>query len=1025
MMSLEVIPLGTILTILTGQIIKTAQSAKDVLIEKESFKVLSKYLSNIGPILKELQLHGLNDSQATRQALDFLQKDVKKANDLVDKYKNRSQFYLLIKCRHIVKEIQDVTRDIGRSLSVLPISSTGVLTDISEKVYSLQNEMQRAELEASEPQLRIVEKLDQGLLEQKVDQRFANDILEEIARVVGVPVEPSVISKELASFKREKEEAATRKEREEEYFLKQVIELLSRAEAARDQEEIEKQYFRRVQIIERITEEYIHPLNSFICPVDGLTVMTDPVSLCTGTTCERAAIEAWFENGERTDPKTGYLLDDLSLRSNHLLREAIEEWRELNYCLQIRSVKRKMQSGVDSALEEALFKMMELIKENPINKDWIPIEGLINISLSVLGSSENKDIKSLILLTLQASIEGNAQNKETVVESQGIDHIVPCLECSDIAKSAVDLLFELLQDCSRWNMFAVRKLSEQTSAINFLVVLLETESAEKVEAILLKLCDDDNENIIRAARAKWYRPLTSCLIQGQNSSRISMVRALVEMELVDQNLKNIGEEGVIPPLLEMISGKFESKELALSALVKLSSCHENKKLIAAAGGVPLILKHICSSHIPTLIIVRCFEILEKLSSNDDGIKYLVNADDSCLDLEHIITKLLAFQQTTYSSHIIRKPSLRALLNICKSEPRLVDKAVVSANGVTLILPLLDDPDREIWEISINLLYHFSQHEPEGIAEFFLIQRRLETLVGFLKDESRNDTQMATVGLLANLPKSEIRLTKKLIEADGLPAILDILRFGTMEAKENALGALFRFTDPTNLELQRMVVDLGAYSLLVDFLKSGTITAKARAAALIGNLSLSTPKLTAISQRNNWWCFHSVPMPTCEAHGGICGVSSTFCLLEANALHDLVRLLQEQVHATSYEAIQALSTLVVEDRSHRGANVLHKAHAIWLVLEVLKWGTSSLKQEALNLLEKVFASRELVEVYGSDARIYLDGLTTRNIHEGGELGRKASRVLMQLQRYSRTSMPLQEKGQLPFTPPLHRSMGPHS
>lgn len=101
-----------------------------------------------------------------------------------------------------------------------------------------------------------------------------------------------------------------------------------------------------------------------------------------------------------------------------------------------------------------------------------------------------------------------------MLESQGIDHIVPCLECSDIAKAAVDLLFELLQDRSGWNIFTSKKLYEQSSAINFLVPLLETDFAEKVEGILLNLCDDDDEKIIHAARAHWYRPLVSRLIQG-------------------------------------------------------------------------------------------------------------------------------------------------------------------------------------------------------------------------------------------------------------------------------------------------------------------------------------------------------------------------------------------------------------------------------------------------------------------------------------------------------------------------------
>lgn len=411
-MALELIPIGTILAVLTNQVIKTALAAKDVLFEKESFKVLSKHLFDIEPVLKELQLQELNDSQAARLALESLEADVKKANNLVEKYKSRAPFYLLVKCRHIVKEVQEVTRDIGKSLAALSLANTEVLSRISDQVDRLQNEMQRVEFETSHSQLQIVDKLNQGLRDQKLDQGFANDMLEEIATAVGVPVEPSQISKELASFRREKEEAANRKERAEVLFLEQIIELLSRADAARDYEEVKKQYLQRFQVIERYDEreESIRPLNSFYCRISE-TLMVDPVSLCTGTTCERAAIKAWLDNGERTDPETGEVLEDISLRSNLPLRQSIEEWRELNYCLKIRCSKAKLLSGIDSSVEEALSQMQDLMKESSINKDWISVGGLTDIIISILGSSRNRDVKRKILITLKDVVEGHARNK--------------------------------------------------------------------------------------------------------------------------------------------------------------------------------------------------------------------------------------------------------------------------------------------------------------------------------------------------------------------------------------------------------------------------------------------------------------------------------------------------------------------------------------------------------------------------------------------------------------------------------------
>ncbi|OIW07764.1 hypothetical protein TanjilG_12890 [Lupinus angustifolius] len=1008
MVGLELIPIGTILAVLTNQVLKTANAAADVLIGKESFKVLSKHLFDIEPVLKELQRQELNESQAARVALESLEADVKKVNNLVEKYRNRGRFYLLVKCRSIVEEVEQVTRDIGRSLAALSIANTEVLSRISDQVNRLQNEMQRVEFEASQSQLQIVDKLNNGLREQKVDQAFANDILEEIARAVGVPIESSEISKELASIMREKEEAANRKERAEFIFLEQIIELLSRADAARDYEEVKKQYFERVLVIERYDsrEKCIQPLNSFLCCITG-AVMVDPVSLCTGTTCERSAIEGWFYDGNVTDPETNEVLEDFTLRSNIPLRQSIEEWRELNYCLEIRSIRENLLSNSDLYVEESLNQIQALTAENSINKDWISIGGLTDIIIYILGISDNRDVKMNILITLKDAVEGHVRNKEKVVQSLGWDQIISCLRSdTSISKEAIELLYELLQHRSGWNECFCKKLSENSNAVLFLVTLLKgpaanSSSAEIAEKILMKLFEVNEDTIITAANFGWYKPLIDHMIQGPDS-RIPIAKAIVNMELNDLNLELVGKEGIIHPLLEMLPGNIESKEVSLSALVKLAGCGANKRIIAASGGVPIILDLMFSPRIRTFTTVKCSEILEQLSCDEDGIDFFVDGEGKQLELDSIITNLLALQQWANSGNDFRKPALRALLGICKFESGLVKKAILAANGVSLILSLLDDSDSEIRDTAINLLFLFSQHEPEGVVEYLLRPRRLEALIGFLENDDNNDVRMAAAGLLANLPKSERELTVKLIELGGLDAIISILKTGTMKAKENALSALFRFTDPTYIESQRDLVKRGIYPLLVDFLNDGSVTAKARAAAFIGDLSMSTPKLTVVSKSPGCWFFKSSRVHLCSAHGSVCSVTNTFCLLEANALPGLVKLLNGEVHATAYEAIQTLSTLVLEEFPQRGAHVLHDSNAIRPLLDILNWGTDSLKAEALGLLEKVFVSKEMVESYGTTARLRLVGITGMNIYGDGHLRRKAAKVLSLLERYSRSS-----------------------
>lgn len=105
-----------------------------------------------------------------------------------------------------------------------------------------------------------------------------------------------------------------------------------------------------------------------------------------------------------------------------------------------------------------------------------------------------------------------------MVESEGFDHIIPCLGIdSSLSDAAVELLYVLLQDRSRWDASVSRKLSYHRCAIHFLVTFLNSpdrRSREKAEEILMKLCDEDEENIVRAAEADWFQPLIGCIIRG-------------------------------------------------------------------------------------------------------------------------------------------------------------------------------------------------------------------------------------------------------------------------------------------------------------------------------------------------------------------------------------------------------------------------------------------------------------------------------------------------------------------------------
>ncbi|PKU68123.1 U-box domain-containing protein 13 [Dendrobium catenatum] len=1121
MSGLELVPIGTFLSLLIEQVILTAKAIDNVLIEKECFKTLSKYLLDIVPILEELQRHELNDTPTVRHTLEFLKENCDNAENLVLKYKDSGRFYSFLFCRRIANEIQEATRAIGKSLAMLPLAKTEVLYEISDMVNKLQAEMQKAEYVASQSSLMILEKLNKGIKEQKHDQNFRNSMLEQIALSVGVSIVPAEIRKELDSLRMEREEAAARKEKQEEIFLKQVIELLSHADAALDEDEIRRQYELIRNTVEKsaISNGKILEYDAFLCPITK-SVMVDPVNLFTGTTCEKAAIEAWFLEGRKEDPCTGKPLADTTLRPNISVRQSIQQWREQNYFLKIRRAKEILQSGNSAAYDDAFCEITKVIKENLVTKYWIAMEGLIDIIVLLVGTLDG-NLKSRSLQTLldivhcftpskrpnlrlcanalctspillicyvtliictampQASpkfvylelCQPNSLSKifrhlkcsDKAVEAGIFNHIIACVRLDyNVCTSAANLLFELLQendrwgqaiqqeDC-RWNPDFCRKLKQLRGTIAFLVLIILdnqfSESAKKMEAILLQLCCDDDATILDVASYHWYKPLVRRLRDGfcdrtlkldikfvlgnmwkqgaydrtlstnnsshdrsfthnysPESSKQTMMRGLEKMQLLDEDVKHLGEDGVINPLVILASGDAKSRELAFSVMAKLCTSFENRRLTVEAGAVSLILEQISSPQVSPIIREKCSGIFEKLTSS--GLEFLNGTGIVLPQRELMITNLIGIFETPSTSIGIRKPAFRALLSLCKSAKVAAENAIASQNGLSIILPLLEDSDKEIQKLALELIHQFSQNESSRIADFLLDGTRLETLMPFLEDESQPELQLLAVELLTNLQKSNIELIKGLAKSGAIPLILHILNRGTMEAKENVLDLLVGFMNPADIEMQKRLVESGAYPLLVNILISGSKTAKARAAALIGNLSSNSLNLTEEPNRTGCFCFLRKKIPTCEVHGGICSVESSFCLLKADALKPLVNLLDERDDAVKLKAILALKTLV-EGIGSRGVICLHRFKAIKPMLDVLREENPALKEEVLEMLEMLFKVREVLDSYTDDVKIPLIHLSAyRSGNTNDHLRIKAAKLLADLELYSKSgSSPL--------------------
>ncbi|KAH7421631.1 hypothetical protein KP509_13G068400 [Ceratopteris richardii] len=940
MILLEILPISTLLTVLTGEILEAAFAAHDVLMEKETFGSLSAYLCHIVRILEELKNTEIKDIPATEQALKALQRDVRMANGLINMCKKKSRFYQLIHCRHIVKTAQELTRDLGKSLCLLSLANNEVLLDARNNVENLKDQMIHAEYQASQQKLNIIEKIEMGIKEHKTDQSFLNELIKEIASAVGVQVEDSSeVKKVLENIRKEKEEAAELKQRDEEIFMEQIIALLSRADAFRTPEAIREEYRTLRSTVDGSAE--IPPLETFHCPLSK-KIMKDPVSVATG---------------------------------------------------------QKLESGDLTSMDQALDELQELWVSSYKIRHWVAEEQIVAFVVDLLKFGV-KGMRQKILRALRGIISDCVANKKQLIDVGGVELVTRFL-AKDIAvaKLAAALLVELLHPDLEDMPSVVPLVLERLSQEEFIILLVtllhskDIEAAHNAETVLRQLCYRD-ENIIEMAKANWLTPLIECFSEGSEDLKLKMVGALGDLELTQASMDTLGDNGVVEILTSMVNENLEVKTVALRALQNLIICRANKKRLAKTGAVPLILDNLFSAHLPIIVRNSAAAVMEKLV-HTDGSTFLVDANGKKIDSGKVLCGLLGLHELLISPSAFQNHVLSFLQGLVSSSlDSEARKTFSDAQGISLLLPLLEHRASEVRNVTIKVLCCIASDCGLEISSFIMQRRLVPFFVRMLDNKQRGDISAATAGILACLPQDDMALTNALVEENALVSLLNLLTDENPSVKENAMGALLRFTLPSNIDIQRKLINMEIYGALKGLIYSGTEKSKLRAAIAFQNFSLSTMTLsTPIRLHGCCLMIQKTPV-SCKVHGGQCAERTTFCLVKAEVIPVLVFLIQNKESESAGAAVDALSTLIAENENLENfAWILHNEKAIGPILNLVSDGTEPSKEKALNLLGKVFKVKMLVENYGGKAKNIFVDLATNG---SDPVCKKAAKILASME-----------------------------
>ena len=168
------------------------------------------------------------------------------------------------------------------------------------------------------------------------------------------------------------------------------------------------------------------PYESFFCPLTR-KIMEDPVTIETGLTFERAAIEEWLQRFENLNspavcPVTGKILDNRVMNKNLALGTMIEEWKLRNEATRIRLASRYLsKSDSESVVLEAMGDLQSLCwrRENKVamcNSGVVPL-------LAEFMEQNNRKIRFEAMETLRLLVEDDEEGQVTSREIIAYDQI--------------------------------------------------------------------------------------------------------------------------------------------------------------------------------------------------------------------------------------------------------------------------------------------------------------------------------------------------------------------------------------------------------------------------------------------------------------------------------------------------------------------------------------------------------------------------------------------------------------------------
>ncbi|CAL5055646.1 unnamed protein product [Urochloa decumbens] len=748
--------------------------------------------------------------------------------------------------------------------------------------------------------------------------------------------------------------------------------------------------------------EYIEPVyDAFFCPLTN-EIMTDPVTIQSGVTCDRRAIQEYIEKFPDSSepfccPVTKMPMQSKTVMSNASLKSVIEEWTMRNEAMRVRIARTALSlSTADTMVLEALHELKLLAKLRGKNRELMHKIGVTKFLARLLDNhSAQIQCDALELLCLLAEDE---EGRDIIGKTKAIARTIKLLSSNTSVErhAAISFLLELSKS---------HLLLENIGSTPGIILILTTMkinnsddpiASEKAGAVLKNL-EKCTKNIKYMAESGYLEPLQSHLVDGSEETQMEMVSFLSELvqeqELTIDITRSTSE--ILIKMAHSCNPMF--RKAAFDVLVQLSLHRPNSKMLVDVGAVPVMIEELFIRKVddePVNSMASAATVLANIvESGIDPDTTMVNKEGHVLtskySIYNFVHMLKCFMPDDLNLSIIRV--LLALTELPKPLATVVSVIRENHRGHAIV-ELMSSPMEALSLAATRLLITLSPHIGHTIAERLCkTQGQPRKLVKSISHAGRiTERQAAMAMLLAKLPYRNTSLNVALVREGAMPAILSAIKEVQNAAArssrhavlymEGLVGALVRLTATLySQEVLKVAMDHNLALVLTELLSgpAGSDEVQRLAAVGLENLSFLSIKLSQpppdelLSKKNNILKLlkdskahrnkkSSHQQNVCLVHRGVCSPASTFCLLEAGAVEGLLGCLENDNVRVVEAALGALCTLLDERVD------VEKSVAALSELDAARRVLSALRQHRQNVLwQKCFCVVEKLLEHGDD------------------------------------------------------------